>query len=177
MAKYKALGMLKDGGWIKDLHSGVKVPYMSARERKGYKVSVNGQHLWLQFAPMHTSDVSNDVYLFAMDVDGNIYCAPENEVAHHSAFMAGNPVAAAGMISVHNGLISKVYDKSGHYQPPLEYTEQFIRELRERGITVTDAMKDIQGRKKSDLQKAYKKRGIAGSERIYVNHTVKTKFY
>jgi hypothetical protein len=51
---------------------------------------------------------------------------------HHSSFLAGEPVAAAGEIRVSNGVLKTVSNNSGHYQPQPGYLIQFLLELRKR---------------------------------------------
>jgi hypothetical protein len=49
---------------------------------------------------------------------------------HHSSFLAGAPVAAAGEIKVVNGRLVSVSNGSGHYRPPPGYLINFLKALR-----------------------------------------------
>ena len=59
--------------------------------------------------------------------------ADDDEVKHHSAFLAGQPVAAAGLWGVKNGQLTRINSESGHYQPPGDYCEQILQERRSVG--------------------------------------------
>ncbi|WP_119726298.1 hypothetical protein [Thermomonospora amylolytica] len=61
-------------------------------------------------------------------------------VFHHSSFLAGGPVAAAGELRVVNGRLGLISDRSGHYQPPPEFRDRVVEMLRQAGVTITDDM-------------------------------------
>lgn len=69
--------------------------------------------------------------IFVMDESGNIYASLNHEVGqfHHSSFLAGGDVAAAGELEVVNGVVRFVNNQSGHYHPAPESLEQFAMEL------------------------------------------------
>jgi len=47
---------------------------------------------------------------------------------HHSSFLAGKPVAAAGEIYIEKGIIKIVTDGSGHYRPAVSnIKKEFIK--------------------------------------------------
>ena len=137
---YKVLGMLRDGGLGKDMNSGVHVPYMSEMERETYKVTVHDGVVWWQFAPL---DMGNQSFLYVMDAGGNIFTGPQSEVEHHSSFLSGQPVAAAGMWRVTKGNVVFINGDSGHYQPPGDFSAQFMAELGKRGVSLTAAETDF----------------------------------
>ena len=82
------------------MNSGVHVPYMSEMQRETYKVTVNNGVVWWQYTPL---DMGNQSFLYVMDAGGNIFSGPQSEVEHHSSFLSGQPVAAAGMWQVAKG--------------------------------------------------------------------------
>jgi len=150
MPKYETMPMLRSGK-AKDEEPDAHVPYMTtAGERARYKVTVvlidtvnpgsKSGRLFQGEKPllrrMDTSDGTNPGgrYLFVMDGDGNIYAGPNHEVNHHSAFLAGGPVAAAGHIEVDNGRLVGADNDSGHYWPPHEFLQQFAQEVASRGV-------------------------------------------
>jgi hypothetical protein len=53
---------------------------------------------------------------------------------HHSSFFAGGDIASAGKIEVASGLLLRNNSKSGHYKPTKAHNDQFILEIKERGI-------------------------------------------
>ena len=54
-----------------------------------------------------------------MSENGKIYISKYNEFGkfHHSSFLSGEKVAAAGEISINKGIIKVVNNRSGHYMP------------------------------------------------------------
>lgn len=77
--------------------------------------------------------------MFVMDQHGNLYASLQQEVGrlHHSSFLRGKPVAGAGELEVHDGVVRFVTRKSGHYMPPPEMLSQVRDMLREQGIDVS----------------------------------------
>lgn len=175
--KYEELGMLRDGGLLKDIMSkqdGAAVPYMNAQQRLAYQVTADGNGLLTQRAPngdpvlMNTIGANNpkDAYLFAMDRQGNIYAGSSAQVRNHSAFLAGYPVTAVGEITVRDGVVTKISDFSGHYAAPRDYLDQALRELRSRGVNVSNTEIRYTGLSKKDLKKMHKD-GAPPHVRIY----------
>jgi hypothetical protein len=75
--------------------------------------------------------------LFVMDGEGQIYVAPQRVVEHHSCFLAGRPVASAGVIGFNeNGFVSYLTAASGHYAPPRDYFGQVVTELKKRKAVI-----------------------------------------
>jgi hypothetical protein len=141
---YREIGMALEGGWGKDVlacKNGVAPDYLSSRRRGQFEVTVGkDDHRLYQRdeqgrpARIHTRD--SDKFLYAMDKDGHIYAAPASEVEHHSAFLAGHPGAAFGILSVKEGEIQYLDNESGHYLPPADYGYQMLHELKARGVKV-----------------------------------------
>ncbi|WNG17046.1 hypothetical protein [Cystobacter fuscus] len=183
--KYKELGMLQQGGYNKDVNNamnGMAVPYMSSAERARHEVFVqNGRlHTYGQngsLQPMDTTGAVNpmDRHLFVMDGKGGVYAGSSTDVMHHSAFMAGNPVAAAGTLKVTQGQLHEMSDTSGHYAPPRDYGQQFHKEMRRRDTDLSQANFNYQGMPKKDKKRLAKENGIE-FERMYP-HGVERKYY
>ncbi|MCY0388532.1 hypothetical protein OVY01_15185 [Robbsia sp. Bb-Pol-6] len=159
--KYKTVGMLKNAGALKDENNakqGRPVKYLSESERDQYLVMAKGGRLYQgpegQEKPLDTRDGSNPrgAYLFAMDGKGEIFAASSQTVMHHSAFLAGQPVSAAGSLTAEEGRLAGVTDRSGHYAPPLEYSHQFSKELGRRGVDVNSVDTRYEGRPKKFLK-------------------------
>ncbi|MEV0540336.1 hypothetical protein [Nocardia salmonicida] len=76
--------------------------------------------------------------VFVMDQDGNLYASLFHGAGrfHHSSFLAGAPVAAAGELVVIDGILQQLTDSSGHYQPERGHTLQAINHLRSLGIRI-----------------------------------------
>ena len=182
--KYKTVGMLKNAGFDKDLGNamaGVPVDYLSSRNRAQYLVESQEGRLYhgteMASKPLDTRDGTNPqgAYLFAMDERGEIFAAPTQTVKHHSAFLAGNPVAAAGAIAAEEGRLTRVTDHSGHYAPPLEYSHQFTKELDRRGVDMSGVAVSYQGASKKALKKANAEANRT-SERMYPEGVKKKKY-
>ncbi|MCP4346294.1 MAG: hypothetical protein GY795_12305, partial [Desulfobacterales bacterium] len=130
-----------------------RVEYLDDVARQAYKVKIiDGKFYDLTGKLFDTSVARPSVFtgegmaIYAMDDMGNIYVSNYHVSGkfHHSSFLSGRPVAAAGQISVENGIIKTITRKSGHYRPKKEFFEQFIKELGERGVNLNN-MKIIRG--------------------------------
>ena len=127
---------------------GTKVKYLSAEERKKYLLTV-GEDGLLRDAQNQLFDTTNSKTdavkgksVFVMDEKGNIYASPHQKRGkfHHSSFLAGGPVAAAGELTAKHGVVTQVSNGSGHYQPDQSFTHQFVEQLRRKGAQNTDKM-------------------------------------
>jgi hypothetical protein len=75
---------------------------------------------------------------YVMDSDGLIYAHPNGiNFLHHSSFLAGQPVAAAGSMEVYRGRLKFIDNNSGHYWPTIRHLRQMLRELNSRGTDLT----------------------------------------
>jgi len=71
--------------------------------------------------------------MFVMDAQGDFYASNFQEVRvfHHSSLMAGGEVAAAGELTVIKGRLEFINDRSGHYRPSPQLSEQALDRLRQ----------------------------------------------
>ena len=53
---------------------------------------------------------------------------------HHSSFVAGEPVAAAGCVTVCDGLVLSISNESGHYVPPPSSLNRVMESLAKLGV-------------------------------------------
>lgn len=123
--------------------NGTRVQYLTPAERAPYKLTItNGLLLDSQGTPFDTT-ASSTLWtprggraIFVMDATGNIYSSPHHLLGrfHHSSFLAGAPVAAAGELSAKNGHLHLISDHSTHYRPPRRFTRQLLDKLRRDGI-------------------------------------------
>jgi hypothetical protein len=83
--------------------------------------------------------------IFVMDEQGNFFASKFHLVGrfHHSSFLAGAPVAAAGEIEVRKGQLIAISDRSGHYLPRRQFTKQALDELKTRGIDIGQVKRDL----------------------------------
>jgi len=102
------------------------IVYNTTSQSNTIRLSVNGNKLIdASGAIFDTSraDPSHNkqpAAIYVMDQNGVIYASRQNKVFlyHHSTLLAGKPVAAAGEMSVQNGVIQWLNNCSGHYLPP-----------------------------------------------------------
>ena len=93
--------------------------------------------------PYDTADLFSKVMgkgygIFVMDNEGRIFAAAHKVgLFHHSSFLAGASVAAAGEIKIEHGVIKAVTNKSGHYKPSDPEMIQLFQELESRGVDLT----------------------------------------
>jgi hypothetical protein len=106
-----------------------------------------------------------------MDKAGRMYAGPSSEVVRHSSFLAGNPVAAAGLIQAENGKVTGLFNESGHYQVPQDYFNQLEKELGRNGVKVdpSAAKKDGARLTSSEITKKLKK--LHGNQPEVVDHS------
>lgn len=118
------------------------VKYYNKRERRRFLLSVNDGKLHdSDGRPYDTTDGgprADGHAIFVMDESGRIYSSRYSKVGefHHSSFLAGEPVAAAGTILVKNGTLHELTDDSGHYKPGKSYTMQAVEHLRSLGVKI-----------------------------------------
>ena len=125
---------------------GTSVKYLSAQERKQYELLVSREGLLVDaenrlFDTRGAGTVTGKgKAIFVMSEAGNIYASLEQQagIFHHSSFLAGAPVAAAGEIEVIDGVVKTLSNRSGHYTPDQSYTHQFIEQLWRKGVKNTD---------------------------------------
>ncbi|HET9642184.1 MAG TPA: hypothetical protein VFP68_02215, partial [Burkholderiaceae bacterium] len=88
---------------------------------------------------------SSAIAMFVMDHDGNIYASTRRVPGkfHHSSFVAGGAVAAAGEIEVRNGEVTYISRRSGHYWPSEAQLDQMAENLRSQGVTGFEVDKSI----------------------------------
>ncbi len=105
-------------------------------ETKGAVVEQGGQRFTVDRA------------IFVMDAKGRLFASKRQVVGkfHHSSLAGGHPVAAAGEIVVHDGVVVSVNNVSGHYQPEATYLRQLALELRTQGIDLRKVeFKEVKG--------------------------------
>ncbi|UGT65086.1 hypothetical protein LTT61_22500 [Nocardia asteroides] len=118
------------------------VRYLDAEERSRLRLTVrNGLLVDVDGNPFDTRAGSTHWggqgrAIFVMDLDGNLYASNTHGrgLFHHSSFLAGGAVAAAGELRVVDGRLHLLTDSSGHYRPERGHTLQAISRLRALGI-------------------------------------------
>src|SRR5262245_28087078 len=113
---------------------GTAVQYLSATGRAAYALSfsgglirdANGNLFDTRNAPPAQSSAPRAI--FVMDSNGTFYASNHHMVGdfHHSSFLAGAAVAAAGELEVENGVLKAISNRSGHYRPHRRFGNQAI---------------------------------------------------
>lgn len=77
--------------------------------------------------------------IFVMNADGEIFASTYQKagVFHHSTLAGGQPVSAAGELSVIDGKLVEISNRSGHYQPNAMFTNQALGTLRNAGVSLS----------------------------------------
>jgi hypothetical protein len=138
---------------------GSQVRYLTtAAERAPYKlevrqVTVNGKTEARLFGadgrPFDTADAVNfegkSSAIFVMNSKGEIFASKQQAIGqfHHSSLAGGEDVAAAGEISVSNGIIVDISNASGHYRPSNFQTMQAVDSLQKQGYGGTMRVTDV----------------------------------
>ena len=72
-------------------------------------------------------------YLFSIDLNKEVYVAEEMGGISHSSFTSGKPVLGAGLLQMHEGLLTALALESGHYMPSMEIGHQILTIFKEKG--------------------------------------------
>ncbi len=127
---------------------GSKVKYLDQQQREKYRVTVqDGLLIDSKGNPLDTRDgptggplsflAGRGLAIFVMDQDGNLYVKkqPTGGKFHHTSFLAGEPVAAAGEVTVRKGKLVEINRISGHYKPSLDQLGQAVGQLERQGVS------------------------------------------
>ena len=92
-------------------------------------------------SPSYAMEKTRNRAIFVMTGSGEIYVADseyeyrDGPRIHHSSFLEGLPVAAAGeVIFDREGHLTGITNKSGHYRPTPKHMIQAVKEFKERGV-------------------------------------------
>ncbi|KAF9923986.1 hypothetical protein FBU30_005972 [Linnemannia zychae] len=101
-------------------------------------------------------------FIYVTDPKGVLYIARKVKGQfHHSSFLGGGTVCAAGGIIVNQGSLIKINPKSGHYRPAQRHFDRLLKRLQEMGVSlegvkissgILDADLDEQARQASSNQ-------------------------
>lgn len=120
------------------------VRYLAPEERPAFQLFANNGLLYTsEQTPLDTRYASTlwtpqgGRAIFVMDEYGRIYASPYHLLGefHHSSFLAGGAVAAAGEISAVQGQVQLISDHSTHYRPARRFTHQAVDSLLRQGIS------------------------------------------
>ncbi len=121
---------------------GTQVTYLNAEQRQQFQLHMHdGKLCDAQGRAFDTRGAQSSFLetegtaIFVMNPDGDIYAANDRVPGkfQHSSFLAGAPVAAAGEIEVHDGVVKFISGKSGHYRPSADQLDQMVHNLKSQG--------------------------------------------
>ncbi|CAO3574639.1 unnamed protein product [Mortierella alpina] len=76
-------------------------------------------------------------YIYVTDPKGTLYVAQKKKGNfHHSSFLGGGTVCAAGGIIINHGKLVKINPKSGHYRPGQRHFDRLLANLKDMGISL-----------------------------------------
>ncbi|HET6811847.1 MAG TPA: hypothetical protein VFH50_12630 [Acidimicrobiales bacterium] len=141
---------------------GKNVQYgLSESERSRFMVLAKEGQLYRDGAPMDTA--ANETVasgsgwaIFVLSTAGVFYAESHKQGEfHHSTFLAGGAVRAAGELQVGGGRLVKITGKSGHYRPTSEHLRYAVGQLEKRGVDLSatqvgDFQKNPDGTPKKD---------------------------
>lgn len=121
-----------------------RVRYLNSIERQSkiIRVSRDGYLINSLGHYYHTSNESTmhsgvGWAIFVVDRKDQIYAGSHiSGHFHHSSFLAGDFVSAAGEIAVYNGQIVAITCKSGHYRPGIQNMVNFLKILYRQGVNL-----------------------------------------
>jgi hypothetical protein len=131
--------------------SGSPVKYLDTNEREAFKLSFRFGRIIDAEGKVFDTTSSRTLLsnfrraIFVMDQDGNFFASKFHSVGrfHHSSFLAGAPVAAAGEIEVRKGELVTISDRSGHYLPGRRFTMQALDALQKCGVAIAKVKQDL----------------------------------
>jgi hypothetical protein len=125
---------------------GTQVQYLDQAARQAYRLVIRDGNIYDARGQLFDTSAASTVHsgegraIFVMDELGTFYASTEQATGrfHHSSLLAGEPVAAAGEIGVVKGKIHLLSDKSGHYYPGSQFTDQALDALKKAGIDTSN---------------------------------------
>ena len=126
---------------VKAFISGVK--YLDKAGRKNYRVDANGARMWKGDVAFDTTKLQTafsglGFAIWVLSPKDRFY-AGSHKVGqfHHSSFLSGEKVLAAGEMVVSGGKLRLLTGKSGHYKPQLEHLAYAVELLGKQSIPLS----------------------------------------
>ncbi len=108
--------------------------YLSPLQRARYQVTIaRGVMKNAEGQPIKSGH-----FIYVMDENGRFYLGnSERGKFHHSSFLAGQPVAAAGEIRFSKTGRMQINNISGHYLPDVDCLRQVLTEFKKNGVDLS----------------------------------------
>lgn len=104
-----------------------EIHYLTRKQMKKLRVTFDHGKLIRGGRPLNRR---NTVFIYIVDTHGKFYLATPKETLHHTYLSRGRPVAGAGEITLENGKVIHINNKSGHYCPGRIYLKQATKILK-----------------------------------------------
>ncbi|KAI4365650.1 hypothetical protein MLD38_021616 [Melastoma candidum] len=118
------------------------IKYLGPQEREYYEyLVVDGKIIHkLSGEPLDTADGSSGrKWIYVMSTWHKLYVGEKRKGHfHHSSFLAGGVILAAGRLSAEQGILQSISTYSGHYRPTEESLKRFMAFLEESGVNLDD---------------------------------------
>lgn len=130
-----------------------QVQYCTEEERNQYRVSIQSNTqpqlvYTLTHHLVHTDHLSK--WIFVLDRHEQLFIGRKQKgTFHHSSFLGGTPISAAGKIWVNHGCIVAIEPHSGHFKPTLKHLMTFCMVLKQSGVNL-DTISFIKPKKWKD---------------------------
>lgn len=124
---------------------GRAVKYFDAEERKRYQVTFLEGKIYVPYNTLGRKayyDPKEQLEInYVQSPEGTVYMGNEHSVGkhHHSSYLAGAPVKAAGTVTrnIQSGQsLTSVSNDSGHYKPTYAHVQQFLQKLKQEGVAL-----------------------------------------
>jgi len=130
-------------GWL--------VKYLTPQEQAAYKITIRDGKLYAANGKVFSTSSASTVHsndpraVFVVNKDGNIYASLIQTIGrfHHSSLAAGDSVLTAGEMSVSNGKLVLISNKSGHYRPSKDSVMDLLSALKKVGVDVSKVQEDF----------------------------------
>lgn len=121
------------------------VEYLDATQRQGFEIRIQGGRVSnadgsiAHTGGMRSVTLGSGWGIFVVSFGGQFYLG-EHTVGefHHSSFLSGNPVLAAGEIAINNGSIVGLTNKTGHYKAREEELDNVLNMLSRNGVNINN---------------------------------------
>lgn len=135
---------------------GNNVVYLSPEQRANYELRPKDGLLFRKdgIIPIDTKhSYGNHSLLYVICEDKKIYSGRGAKyILHHSSFLAGGDVLAAGKLMTSGGKVVFISNNSGHYRPSAQYLLQAIKHFHDLGVLSPDAIIDFRHHGKLGLK-------------------------
>ena len=127
--------------------AGYQVVYLSKEQRAEYQLFTHHEQLFRKdgITPLDTNKFNGGhKFLYVISRHGKLYAGKgARHVVHHSSFLAGKDVMAAGKLATVDGKVVFLCNHSGHYRPKAQHLLQAVRYFHDLGVLSPDALIDL----------------------------------